>query len=48
MMNTEGGSIKRPLKGRIDLEYKWEAEPSQAELNIVLPETPGKTGSTFT
>lgn len=48
MMNTEGGSIKRPLKGRTDLEYKREAEPSHAELNIVLPETPGKTGSTFT
>lgn len=48
MMNTEGWSIKRPLKGRLDLEFKQEAEPSQAELNITLPKTPGKKSSTLT
>lgn len=48
MMNTEGGSRKRPLKGRLDLEFKREAEPSQADLNFMLPESPGKTSSTFT
>lgn len=46
MMNT-GGSTKRPLKGRLDLEFKREAEPSQAELSIVLPESPGKMSSTL-
>lgn len=47
MMNT-GGSTKRPLKGRLDLEFKREAESSQAELSIVLPESPGKMSSTLT